>query len=57
MKNFALYVAIICLIFSIDAIDSAPVGIEGRNYVFLESPFQMNDVAGQDDEAGILQMD
>src|SRR5262249_9609770 len=33
------------------------VGIAGRNYVSLELLFQMNDVAGQDDEAGILEMD
>jgi hypothetical protein len=33
------------------------VGIEGRNSVFLEILFRMNDVAGQDDEAGILEMD
>jgi hypothetical protein len=29
------------------------VGIEGGNSVLLEIVFQMNDVAGQDDEAGI----
>jgi hypothetical protein len=33
------------------------IGIEGRDYIFLEILFQMSDVAGQDDEAGILEMD
>ena len=33
------------------------IGIQGRNYVFLEIVFQMDDVTGQDDEAGILEMD
>ena len=49
MKSVALYIAIICLIFSIDVIDSASL--------VLEILFRMNDVAGQDDEAGILEMD
>jgi hypothetical protein len=33
-----------------------PIGIEGRNYAFFEIPFQMDDVAGQNDEARILEM-
>ena len=33
------------------------IGIEGWHYVLLEILLQMNDVAGQDDEAGILEMD
>src|SRR4029077_17386662 len=32
------------------------IGIEGRNYAFLEIPFQMDDVAGQNDEARIREM-
>ena len=33
------------------------VGIERWNYVSLQILFRMNDVPGQDDEAGILEMD
>jgi hypothetical protein len=32
------------------------VGIERRNYTSLEILFQMNDIAGQNDEARILEM-
>jgi len=32
------------------------IGIEGRNYAFFEIPFQMDDVAGQNDEARVLEM-
>ena len=56
MKNFALYVAIICLILSIDAMDFS-LSVLRDGYVFLEILFRMSDVAGQDDEAGILEVD
>lgn len=51
MKSVALYVAIVCLIFCIDAIDSALLVLRDGTLFFS------NDVAGQDDEAGILEMD
>jgi hypothetical protein len=57
MKSVALYTAIICLIFSIDAIDSALLVLRDGTLFFSKFSFRMNDVAGQDDEAGILEMD
>jgi hypothetical protein len=46
INSFALYVAIIRLILSMEAIDAA-ISVQGRHRVFFKILFQMNHITGQ----------